>query len=495
MLKQAATLKTIYQQIDAQVSGIIGGLHEKENTANAAVATLDQQVMEEGTTKPESIAAAEPSPSPAQKEADEIKRLQAMIKDSPDLINGNGGDSSPLNSAVRNGKLAVAKFLLDNKADTEVVDNFARTPLLLAAQSGRKEMVELLLERGASVNATVIKEKVAKNTMLNNGENGRTSLHYAAFYGYKGVVETLLKHGAKVDAGDAEGKTPLHYAAQKGFKNVAEMLLAGGADINAKDNSGATALFWAVGAGNKAIAELLLARGAAVNERNNEGKSALFEAVTAGNKPIVELLLANKADVNLKTKDGFTPLIAAVNAGQSETAALLMEHGADPNAGMADDHQSTPRWTALDAAVVMNNNELVKLLLEKHADPNATFDLADRGNIYVRDSTPLIWAAERGQKETAQILLAHEADVNWKNSQGITALLEAVTKDDREMAALLLDNKADTEIKYNIGNRGVRTILQVRSGKRKKKWPNCCWRMERRSTRETMRGEQPCIWR
>ena len=146
-----------------------------------------------------------------------------------------------------------------------------------------------------------------------------------------------------------------------------------------------------------------------------------------------------------------------------------MEHGADPNAGMADDHQSTPRWTALDAAVVMNNNELVKLLLlEKHADPNATFDLGDRGNIYLRNSTPLILAVERGQKETAQILLAHEADVNWKNSQGITALLEAVTKDNREMAALLLANKADTEIKYNIGNPGVRTILQyaVENGKK-----------------------------
>jgi len=450
--RATAVLKTIYQQIDAQIDGIVAGLAEKRNVASVTVDLLEKRIKEEAKSNTAGTAAAAQEVAVAPSEAEEIKRLQTMIKDSPDLINGSDGGSSPLNSAARNGQLTVAKFLLDNKADTEVVDNFANTPLLLAARHGRKEMVELLLERGASVNATVSKEKVAKNSGLNSGENGRTSLHFAAFYGHKVVAETLLAHGAKVDARDAEGKTPLHYAAQKEFKNVVEMLLTAGADVNAKDNNGATALFEAVGAGNKAIAELLLARGAAVNERNDEGKSALFSAVTAGNKPIVELLLANKSDVNLKTKDGLTPLIAAVNARQLEITRLLLKHGADAKAKMADNHQSTSRWTALDAAVSLNENELVKLLLDYQADPNATYDLNDGWH---QNSTPLIMAAENGLNETAQILLAHKADVNSKTAKEITALLQAVSRDHREMAALLLDSKADTEIKYNnIGHPG-----------------------------------------
>ena len=443
---ETAVLKTIYQQIDAQVDGIVAGLVDKENTAKVLLALLERKIKEEGRTSVENIAATETPPSPAQKEANEIRRLQAMMKDSPDLLNARDRDGrSPLYKAVVGNQLDVAKFLLDNKVDTEAADNFAKTPLILAAETGHKEMTGLLLERGALVNSAVSQERVQFGYGLAKGENGCTPLHYAAQYGYNGVAEVLIKHGAKVDARNEEGKTPLHLAAAHGFKSVVETLQAGGADINSRDNNGATALFEAAGAGNKAIVELLVARGADVNARNNDGKSALFTAISEGNKPIVDLLLSNKADVNLKTKDGFTPLLAAVNARQLEITRLLLKHGADAKAKMAENHQATPGWTALDAAVSLNDNESVKLLLDYHADPNATYDLNDGNH---RNSTPLILAAENGQKETAQILLAHKADVNSRTATGLTALFSAVSRDDREMAALLLDNKADTELHH-----------------------------------------------
>ena len=131
-------------------------------------------------------------------------------------------------------------------------------------------MVELLLERGASVNATVIKEKVAKKYHVKQwGEWPHVAPLRRVLWLQRSGGDIVEAWELKWDAtGDAEGKTPLHYAAQKGFKNVAEMLLAGGADINAKDNSAEQPRYsWAVGAGNKAIAELLPACGAAVNEK------------------------------------------------------------------------------------------------------------------------------------------------------------------------------------------------------------------------------------
>ncbi len=417
-------LKTIYQQIDAQVDGIMIGLAEKMNAAKDVMTALEKQVEEEGKLR--MMAAFSTSRrvvSMPPSEADEIKRLQAMIKDSPDLIDANNSQgTTPLNEAVKNGQLVVVKFLLDNKADIEgKAKNGGNTPLLSACQSGEKDMVELLISRGADVNAKC------------NPDN--TALHVAANGGYKAIAETLLAHGAQIYARDALGRTPLHVAIDKGFKTLVELFVAHGADVNAVDNTGST---------------------------------ALVSAIAGQNKDMVEFLLANKVDVNFQNKYGMTPLIAAAKGGPLDIPKLLLEHGADVNARLNDKHPSMPRGTALDTAVAANWNGLVELLLEKQADPNATFDLGDVGGIHQRDMTPLILAAEQGQKETAQILLAHKADVNWKNSQGMTAMMWAVDKADREMAALLLDNKADTEIIYNIGNSGGRTVLQyaVGSGRR-----------------------------
>jgi ankyrin repeat protein len=212
----------------------------------------------------------------------------------------------------------------------------------------------------------------------------------------------------------------------------------------------------AAGAGNKAIAELLLARGADVNTADKKGKTALFWAIDKGNVAIVEMLVENKANVNAKASDGFTPLIDAVNGRHTGIVKLLLEHGADVNSMMTDNNSR--RWTALDAAVAGNDGDMVKLLLEHHADPNASFDRANNGQINLRDETPIMMAASSDENEVAKILLANNADVNAKDSHGETALWRAFSwRANREMAALLLDNRADTEVKFN---QQGRTILE-----------------------------------
>ena len=87
----------------------------------------------------------------ASEEEKEIRRIQSLIKDSPDLINHqSGSDGTPLKMAASRGQLAVATFLLDNKADPDLADSNGTTPLIAAAVSGRKNLCELLLERGAA---------------------------------------------------------------------------------------------------------------------------------------------------------------------------------------------------------------------------------------------------------------------------------------------------------------------------------------------------------
>lgn len=67
---------------------------------------------------------------------------------------------------------------------------------------GRKDVVEHLLECGASVHA--------------RDDGGLISLHNACSFGHAEVVHLLLRHGAEVNARDNWNYTPLHEAAIKG---------------------------------------------------------------------------------------------------------------------------------------------------------------------------------------------------------------------------------------------------------------------------------------
>ena len=65
-------------------------------------------------------------------------------------------------------------------------------------------------------------------------ESGSTPLHFATFKGHKEIAELLIAKGADLNAKDKKGRTPLFGAAQDGQKEIAELLIAKGADVNAE---------------------------------------------------------------------------------------------------------------------------------------------------------------------------------------------------------------------------------------------------------------------
>ena len=89
---------------------------------------------------------------------------------------------------------------------------------------------------------------VAQDLATNSGDlnlpddAGLTPLHLAANHCHTNVVMLLLNQGAKVNARAAGGATPLHLAAQEGCADAVTMLLAKGAKINARDDQGYTPL-------------------------------------------------------------------------------------------------------------------------------------------------------------------------------------------------------------------------------------------------------------
>ena len=104
-----------------------------------------------------------------------------------------------------------------------------------------------------------------------------TPLHCAALNGHKEITELLIAKGADVNAKDADGVTPLHDAASEGRKETTELLIAKGADVNAKVASGPeqvkTPLDAANGTNHPETADLLRKHGGKTSEElKAEGK-------------------------------------------------------------------------------------------------------------------------------------------------------------------------------------------------------------------------------
>ncbi len=102
-----------------------------------------------------------------------------------------------------------------------------------------------------------------------------TPLHEAVYYDQREIVELLISKGADVNTKDNKGKTPLHYAVENGHKELVELFISKGADVNARDNKGKTPLHYAVENGHKELVELFISKGANVNLKDNEGKTPL----------------------------------------------------------------------------------------------------------------------------------------------------------------------------------------------------------------------------
>ena len=397
-------------------------------------------------------------------EDNEVRSIQALIKDSPDLINAITGRNvgnqleTPLMTASRKGQLVVARFLLDNGANVNLKGGNGNTPLHTAAQAGHKGMVEMLLARGADVNASYVNQ-----LETDQGQHSlQTPMLLAARAGFKSVVEVLLANKADPNAKDQFGGTPLHQAAAKGLKQIAETLLAGGANVNALRLSHppnqydspdvlsafGTPLHLAVQQKDRAMVELLLAKGADVSLRNHLGETPLSLAARHGDTNLVALLLAAKADVNASPDSGsfqgWTALHHAVNKVRGDAAELLLKSGANPNArlGVAwpDRRNGESGFTPLLIASYKVQPHLGLLLLDSKADPKLKSSI---GNAPLHTALYPVFLGAARSREYITALLDRGAEVQALNASGFSPLSQAAWTGQREIVQLLLDRGAD----------------------------------------------------
>jgi ankyrin repeat protein len=410
-----------------------------------------------------------------------LERVRELLREDPAAVNARDeGGYTPLHLAVWNGKLEMAKLLLEHGAEMEAANERGETPLALAgiyeAQNGA--VIDLLRARGAYCDlftaitladrdeaaarldeepsrrearnrygltpveralelAPWIPEGTRRGShwdvaalLLERGAAVELDLFAAAALGQLDQVTALLAtEPSRVNARHGWQFAPLHWAALWGHAAVVKALLARGAAIEARDLlRGRTALHWAAWGGHAGVAELLLSLGIGHQDADNDGQTALHLAAARGHAPVAALLLDSGAEVHARNSWSGTPLHAAAHGGQAEVARLLLARGASLEA--------RDKWyrTPLHAAAWHGRAVMVHLLLANGAD------LAATNQCY---GTPLHMAAERGHSDVVALLLDHGAAINSPSDWGRTPLHVAARGGHADTVRLLLSRGAE----------------------------------------------------
>lgn len=285
-------------------------------------------------------------------EAGDAAAVGSMLDAGADINAQRLEGFTPLSIAAMVGNVEVVRLLIERRADVNALSrNAPTTALIAAAAGGQAEAVRLLIAGGANVG------------VKDNFE--RTALHYAA--GYRSIV-TARTMVAALEKRPVVKPKPAHYL------ETIQVLLDAGAQVNAIARDGMTPLHWASSqdSGRLAVVRLLVSKGADVNAAANDGMTPLMHA--ASETEVLDLLIAHGANINARATGGLTPLMLVVNnfsPRAPEIARALLDRGADLNA-RADDGRTAltivadRRFTNSQFAA-----QSVRLLIERGADVNA----------------------------------------------------------------------------------------------------------------------------
>jgi ankyrin repeat protein len=375
-------------------------------------------------------------------------------------VDGHIPSKVPLREAVSHNHPDAVRILLDAKADVSMVAD----TLFISACSGNVDMVKLLISTGVDVNTRDTSGVTCLHCIASvcNPDDGtwtlkketnmfqqRQNTHPCDF---PGVVNVLVDAKADVSAlglgAHTMDITPLHVAAISTNAEAVNALLAVGARPNDLYGNKDCALTTSCKQGCLDAVTALLAAGADPNHVRTDGLTPLYLAAEHDHIEIVSVLISAGADVNYVHNDSTLLEIEDIN---DDIASLLEDAGAMPfvdsivhsselfTGSVEDDNvefledkvegaAEKDKENAMKYAVEVGNVSIVKLLLAAGVSPSTRFAAGDL----------LYQASALGHTDVVKVLIDADADVTFKDEDGMTALQHAAQRKHRDVVVLLL---------------------------------------------------------
>ncbi|KAL2075247.1 hypothetical protein VTL71DRAFT_190 [Oculimacula yallundae] len=375
-----------------------------------------------------------------------LEGIRLLLEAGCDINEFSSSGLTPLQHAVRSTAdylhqnfcpMEVVEFLLDNGADTSLRATSDGSAILHLADSELESTVDLLVAKGADVNARRISDS-------------RTPLMCATCSGKERTILALIKNGADCNAVDNNGNTALHIVLTNHSPSsaVVNALLANGADPNVRNKEGDMALHvmksWA---GQDFLLPSLLTANMDLEARTTDGLTILLRAVK-NNNDLGGIKSLIKAGAQIDTRD-FEGRTVLHYCSEKENCIvlfrLLIDMGADPMLRDFDGNtlyhvvaRQTPSYHAKEQL------ELLMILFELGISPNARNHAGQ---------TPFHIAAGRKRSSKTWIPNATDpfqfllgptcmADVNASDNKGIRPIHLAATLSEAQVQELL-DHGAD----------------------------------------------------
>ncbi|XP_076988384.1 ankyrin repeat domain-containing protein 27 isoform X3 [Tamandua tetradactyla] len=396
--------------------------------------------------------------------------------------------------------------------DPSVVTPFSRddrghTPLHVAALCGQASLIDLLVSRGAVVNATDYHGSTPLHLACQKGcqsvtllllhykaspevqdNNGNSPLHLACMHGHEDCVKALIYYdvySCRLDIGNEKGDTPLHIAARWGYQGIIETLLQNGASTEIQNRLKETPLECALNSKILSVMEASHRLSLEKRQKSSEvpapspqrsvdslsqgSSTSSFSSVSASSRQEdtkrdyreVEKLLRAVADGDLEmvryllewTEEDLDEVEDAVSTVRLEFCHPLCQCpkcapgqkrlAKIPASGLGVHVTSQDGSSPLHVAALHGRADLVCLLL-KHG--------ASAGARNANQAVPLHLACQKGHFQVVKHLLHSNAKPNQKDLSGNTPLIYACAAGHHEVAALLLQHGASINVSNNKGN-------------------------------------------
>lgn len=252
--------------------------------------------------------------------------LGFLLEHGADVDVGLSGSETetPLCRAAHKGHGGAVQQLLNANADVNKARSSQHTPLHLAAGGKHAGVVQQLLNANADVNKATPKGSAGSDYGVPyptiTASTGTTPLLIAANLGDGDVVQLLLDANANVNKARLKhGHTPLYTAAENGHAGVVRQLLNANADVN---KASVTTVIDHV-TDHGPFNELTITTNHTYYGATSDGQTPLFIAARKGHADVVRQLLDANADVNKARIDGVTPLAIAAHKGHAKIVKMI----------------------------------------------------------------------------------------------------------------------------------------------------------------------------